>query len=68
MAGNPVHLSLSAAIRSGALSEFTAQEEARGVGPVDQQDLDAALARVIKDGQSEDQTSHSHAGGGSSGK
>jgi hypothetical protein len=52
-------LTLAEAQKTGRLQEFIAQEEARGVGPVSQADLDRALSAVIKGGQSEDQTSRS---------
>jgi hypothetical protein len=61
-------LSLSEAIKSGRLQEFIAQEEARGVGPIDRAELDHALAKMFKSPQSKDQTSHSPLPGGSTGK
>jgi hypothetical protein len=58
-------LSLALAIASGRLAEFIAQEEARGVGPVSQADLDHALAATIKGEQSADQASRSPSRDGS---
>lgn len=60
-------ISLRTAIRDGRLDEFVQQEEARGVGPASREDLDAALARLIKSEQSEDRTSRSPSGDGSDG-
>lgn len=59
-------LRLSQAEKSGRLQEFVAQEEARGVGPIDRSELDAFTAALVKAQQSEDQTSHSASGDGSS--
>jgi hypothetical protein len=61
-------LTLAEAIRSGRLSEFAAQEEARGVGPADPRALDALVAEAAKGPQSEDQASRSPCGDGSTGK
>jgi hypothetical protein len=61
-------LSLREAIRANRLEEFIAQEEARGVGPIDRAELDRALVKVIKAPRLEDQTSHSPSRDGSSGK
>jgi hypothetical protein len=44
--GEAVNLSLSEAIRAGRLGDFIAQEEARGVGMADRDDLDRALRMV----------------------
>lgn len=52
-------LSLSQARKEGRLQEFIAQEEARGVGPLDGTNLDAALEMFTKQPRSADQTSHS---------
>jgi hypothetical protein len=62
------YITLREALASGRLSEFAAQEEARGVGPVDHAELDALTATLIKAPQSEDQTSRSLSGDGSTGK
>ena len=60
-------ISLREAREAGRLDEFVAQEETRGVGPVDQTELDAALSNVIKSPQSKDQTSRSPSRGGLTG-
>lgn len=52
-------LPLSIAIKQGRLAEFAAQEEARGIGPINHAELDSVTAALIKAPQSEDQTSHS---------
>jgi hypothetical protein len=62
-------LSLSQAIKSGKLSEFIAQEEARGIGPADRKKLAAAIKVVAtKQPQSKDRTSRSTSRDGSRGK
>jgi len=61
-------LTLSEAMKTGQLQEFIAQEEARGVGPIDRGDLDRALSKIIKAPQSKDQTSHSASRSGSTEK
>jgi hypothetical protein len=61
-------LTLSQAVKTGRLQEFIAQEEARGVGPIDRAELDRALAKMIKAPRSEDQTSRSPSRDGSTGK
>lgn len=61
-------LSLAEAIRSDRLADFIAQEEARGIGPIDRGDLDREIAALIKEQQSEGQTSRSASRDGSSGK
>lgn len=61
-------LTLADAIKDGRLQEFIAQEEARGVGPIDRAAFDALAASLIKETQLEDQTSHSASGDGSSGR
>ncbi len=61
-------LTLSEAVKGGKLEEFVAQEEARGVGPLDRSEFDALAAALITAPQSEDQTSHSASGDSSSGK
>lgn len=60
-------LTLSEAVKSGRLQDFIAQEEARGVGPIDRAEFDALTAALVKVPQSEDQTSHSASGDGLSG-
>ena len=61
-------LSLSKAIREGRVEEFIRQEEKRGVGPVDRDELDRAVARVLRGSQPDDRTSRSASRGGSSDK
>ncbi len=61
-------LSLSSATRDGRLPEFIAQEEARGIGPINRAELDRDIAALIKAPQSKDQTSRSASGDGSTGK
>ncbi len=61
-------LTLSEAVRNGRLDEFIAQEQARGVGPVDRDAFDALAAALVKAPQSKDRTSRSASGDGSSGK
>lgn len=59
-------LSLVRAIKSGKLREFIAQEEARGVGPVDSAELKRAIKILATTPhQSKDRTSRSSSGGGS---
>jgi hypothetical protein len=62
-------LTLTKALKSGLLDEFIAQEEARGIGPVDRQELDDTIKRLaITPPKSKDRTSRSPSGGGSSEK
>lgn len=61
-------ITLADAVRTGRLDEFIAQEEARGVGPADTADLGRALEALIKQPQSEDQTSRSASPDGSTEK
>lgn len=58
-------IGLSDALASGELNSFIKQEEARGVGPVASKKFDRLAEAVIKSPQSEDQTSRSRGGGGS---
>ena len=62
------HLSLKKALETSRLEEFIAQEEARGVEPIDGSELDRALRLVIKPPRSKDRTSRSVSRGGSIGK
>jgi hypothetical protein len=39
-------LTLSEAIKTNRINEFVKQEEARGVGPVSREDLDAAIQKL----------------------
>lgn len=66
--GNFESLTLAYAMKSGRLQEFIAQEEARGIGPVDLADLDRALAKMIKAPRSKGQTSRSPLHDGSTGR
>jgi hypothetical protein len=62
-------LTLSEAIKSGKLNEFIAQQEARGVGPVDLKELDAEIKRLATTPlKSKDRTSRSPSGDGSTEK
>lgn len=61
-------LTLSEALKAGRLQDFIGQEEARGIGPIGRAELEAAIAALIKAPQSENQTSRSSFGGGSTGK
>jgi hypothetical protein len=62
-------LSLSAAIKTGRLREFIAQEEKRGVGPADRKNLDEAIKRLATTPlKSAGRTSRSSFGGGSTEK
>ena len=61
-------LTLKKALKSNLLEEFIAQEEARGIGGANKADFEAALRAVAKPPQSEDQTSRSPSGDGSTGK
>jgi hypothetical protein len=61
-------LSLSEAIKTKKLQEFIAQEEARGIAPVDLKEFQDLAQRLIKDTPQEDQTLRSRGRGGSSGK
>jgi hypothetical protein len=51
-------LTLSAAIKSGSLHDFIAQER-RGIGPIGSADLELAIKLLATQPRSEDQTSHS---------
>jgi hypothetical protein len=61
-------LSLSQAIKQGKIAEFIAQEEAREVGPIDHVEFGTLAAALVRAAQSENQTSRSVSGDGSSGK
>lgn len=61
-------LSLRKARESGRLEDFIRQEEARGVAPVDEAELMAALEATIKSPRSAGQTSRSASRGGSTEK
>ena len=61
-------LTLKMALESNRLDKFIAQEEARGVGPIDRGELMKAIKATIKPPRSEDRTSHSRGRGCSTGK
>lgn len=61
-------LTLKEALASDRLDDFIQQEEDRGVESVNVRELLAAIETTIKAPRSEDQTSHSASGDGSSGK
>lgn len=61
-------ISLQDALKTGRLPDFIAQEEARGIGPIDRAELDAGIAALVKGPQSEDRTSRSACDDGSTGK
>jgi hypothetical protein len=58
-------LTLAEAVKNGRLQEFIAQEEARGVGPIDRAEFDTLLGAMVKSPRSTGQTSHSSSGDGS---
>jgi hypothetical protein len=62
------YLPLAKALETNRISEFVAQEEARGIGPIDRADFDGAVTKVVKERQPEDRTSRSSSDGNSSGK
>lgn len=68
MENPPLGLSLSEALKSGKIDQFIREQESAGVGPISQADFDTAAIKVIKSGQSEDQTSRSASRDGSTGK
>lgn len=49
-------IALSQALAGGDLANFIAQEEARGIGPIDRSEFDLATAALIKAPRSADQT------------
>jgi len=61
-------LSLAQAILESRVSEFIAQEKARGIGPIDRAEFDALAAALVKAPQSKNQTLHSASDDGSIGK
>jgi hypothetical protein len=62
------YLPLAKALETNRISEFVAQEEARGIGPIDRAEFDGAVTKVVKAQRSEDRTSRSASGDGSTGK
>ena len=63
-----IGLSLKEALHTHRLEDFIIQEEANGVGPVQEADFDCLVVKVIRSGQSGDQTSGSLPAGGLPGK
>ena len=61
-------LSLSEALKTGRLQEFIAQEEDRGIGPIDCAELDRLFGKAVRALQSKDRTSRSPSADGSTGK
>lgn len=62
-------LSLSQALKTGKLREFIAQEEARGIGPVEREKLDREIKRLATTPlKLSGRTSRSSSGGGSTEK
>ena len=62
-----IKLSLNDARNRNRIDDFVAQEEALGIGPIDRTAFDGAVMKVIREPQSEDQTSHSACDGNSTG-
>lgn len=58
-------LNLSKAIKMGKIKEFVAQEEARGIGPVERRELDETIERLAT--KSTGRTSRSSSDDGSTG-
>jgi hypothetical protein len=48
-------ITLAEAIKTGRMAEFAAQEEARGVGPIERGAFGSLLGKAVKPPQSEDQ-------------
>jgi hypothetical protein len=62
-------LTLSKALKTGKIAEFVKQEEERGVGPADREELDDTIKRLATTPRkSASRTSRSTSRGGSSGK
>jgi hypothetical protein len=61
-------LTLARARKEGRLTDFIAQAEAGGVGPIAEADFDDLAAKVIRTLQSDDQTSGSLPADGLPGK
>jgi hypothetical protein len=61
-------LTLKEALKTNRLEDFIAQAEAEGVEAADKEELEAALAAVIKPRRSAGRTSRSASRDGSSGK
>ena len=52
-------LSLTAALAAGRLDDFVRQEEARGIGPGDQDEMEKLIVKAVKRKRSKGQTSRS---------
>jgi hypothetical protein len=63
-----MNITLSQAIREDRLEEFIKEQEAAGIGPVDERYFFQAASRVIKPAKSADRTSRSASRGGSTEK
>ena len=61
-------LTLAESLKTKRLQEFIAQEEALGVGPIDPQNFEAAVKKIITQPQSKGRTSRSASRGGLRGK
>jgi hypothetical protein len=63
-----LYLTLAKALETGQLREFIAQEEARGIGPANSEEVETAIKRLATTPlKSKDRTSHSSSADGSSG-
>lgn len=61
-------LTLSNAQKSGRVQEFASQQEARGIGPVNQLDFDLTVKKLVMPLRQRGQTSGSRAPGDSTGR
>lgn len=61
-------LSLAEALRTNKLDEFIRQQEAAGIGPIEEAAFLQAASKVIKHEQQSDRTLRSASRGGSTGK
>jgi hypothetical protein len=61
-------LTLAKALKANRLAEFIAQEESRGIGPAEREELDRIIAIALKPKRSEDRTSRSLSDDGSTEK
>jgi hypothetical protein len=62
-------LTLSEALKTGKIAEFVKQEEARGIGPIEREELDATIKRLATTPlKSKGRTSRSSSDDGSRGK
>ena len=62
------HLTLTAALKTGRLSDFVDQAEAEGVGPVSEADFERLAEAVIKQPRSTGRTSRSASRDGLTGR